>query len=166
MLMEIPKHEAEVKFDSSARTMAAQNNCSMRPMNFKYQCPLRDSQGISSSSCSFCRAQSWKMTKELNTAILGHNYSLYYSEGRERQSQELSSHPACPGFQKFWGRYPNGSGRKTSKQNAKPNKAGVCFARTETKSPGDLFECIFVNNYGWGQELTELNNNHRPKYLF
>lgn len=93
----------------------------------KSQSPLRDSQGISSSSCSFSRAQSWKMTKELSTDMLGHNYFLCYSEGRGRESQELSSHPACPGFQKFQGSYANGPGRETSEQNTKPSKAGGFF---------------------------------------
>lgn len=67
------------------------------------------------------------MTKELSTDMLGHNYFLCYSEGRGRESQELSSHPACPGFQKFQGSYANGPGRETSEQNTKPSKAGGFF---------------------------------------
>lgn len=55
----------------------------------KSQGPLRDSQGISSSSCSFPRAQSWKMTEELSTAMLGHNYFLCYSEDEDKARSSL-----------------------------------------------------------------------------
>lgn len=46
------------------------------------------------------------------------------------------------------------------------SKTRVCFARTEMKCQGDLFEYMYLSTVcGWGQEFMVLSNNHKLKYL-